>query len=175
MPKNKLRQAIFEKRKSLSLEEASERSRIIIEKLKKDEDYINSKIVMFYVSKNNEVHTHDLIKEALKEKKVIVPKVADRGILCCELSEFEKMDFGCYGILEPTDEILCNTDDIDLIIVPGIVFDNSGHRVGYGKGYYDNLLKKARCKKIGLAYDFQVIEKIPKDEWDEKMDKVITD
>jgi 5-formyltetrahydrofolate cyclo-ligase len=175
MIKEILRKQVLSKRESMTLEEAERRSKIIIEKLKEDKDYMKAKTVMFYVSKGREVMTHEIIKEAMKEKKVIAPKVASRGLLCCELSDFSKMNFSCYGVLEPTNEILCDLKDIDLIIVPGTSFDRNGHRIGYGKGYYDGLLKSIKAKKIGLAYDFQIIEKIPIDEWDVKVDKVITD
>jgi 5-formyltetrahydrofolate cyclo-ligase len=135
---------------------------------------------MFYVSKGNEVHTHSIIKEELAKKKgdkkkIIVPKVHDKGILCCKLDDFDKMSFGCYEVLEPTNEIICDISGVDVIIVPGIVFDKRKHRIGYGKGYYDDLLRSTNAKKIALAYDFQIVDSIPNDEWDEKMDKVISD
>lgn len=173
--KQKLRKQLLEKRNSLSNEEAETKSRIIIEKLKKDKDYIKAKTIMFYVSKGKEVRTHEIIKEALKNKKIIVPKVHGKDLLCCELKDFDKMEYSCYGILEPAEEVTCNMSKIELIIVPGIAFDKRGHRIGYGKGYYDDLLKKTKCPKIGLAYDFQIIDKIPVDEWDIKVDKVISD
>ena len=173
--KRKLRKEILEKRNGLSFEDAEIKSNIILEKLKKDKDYIKAKTVMFYVSKGREVQTHGIIKEAMKTKKIIVPKVTDKGLICCELKDFDNMEFSCYGVMEPKDEITCDVSNIDLIIVPGIAFDKRGHRIGYGMGYYDNLLKNAKCKKIALAYDFQLIEKIPNDEWDIELDKVISD
>ena len=106
---------------------------------------------------------------------MIVPKVTDKGLICCELKDFNHMKYSCYNILEPDGSITCDIKDIDIIIVPGIAFDRSRHRIGYGKSYYDRLLKDAKCKKIGLAYDFQIVEKIPKDKWDISLDIVITD
>jgi len=173
--KDKIRKLFLQKRNSLSIEDVEEKSRKIISKLKKDKDYIKAKTVMFYVSKEKEVNTQEIIKEALKEKKVIVPKVIGKGIVCCELKEFDKMEFSCLGILEPKEVIKCDVSKIDLIIVPAVAFDKSSHRIGYGKGYYDELLKHAKAKKLGLAYDFQIVDKIPADEWDVKVDKVITD
>lgn len=175
MPKNKLRKQILEKRNSLSTEEVESRSKIIIEKLKQEKDYKKAKTVMFYVSKGNEVQTHDIIKEAIKTKKIIVPKVTDKGLICCEITDFDNMKYSCLGVLEPKGEMVCDISKIDLIIVPGIAFDKRCHRIGYGKGFYDSLLKNAKCKKIGLAYNFQIVDKIPVDEWDERVDKVISD
>ncbi|MBD3163874.1 5-formyltetrahydrofolate cyclo-ligase [Candidatus Woesearchaeota archaeon] len=174
--KAKLRKAILDRRKSISQDEAEEKSRIIIRKLKQQHAYKEAGTIMFYISKGNEVSTLDIIREELekKEKKIIVPKVHGKGLLCCTLSDMDKMEYSCYGILEPEDEIICGLSDINLIIVPGIAFDSKGHRIGYGMGYYDSLLKKAASPKIALAYDFQLVEKIPADEWDIKVDKVIT-
>ena len=174
LEKKKLREDILEKLHNISKEEKGKKVRALKEKLFSLEEFKKAECVMFYVSKGNEVHTHELIKEALKEKKVIVPKVSDKGILCCELNDFNKMHFDCYGILEPDDTITCDPSEIDLIIVPAIVFDKRGYRIGHGNGYYDSILNKTRGKKIGLAYDFQIVDKIPEDEWDIKVDKVVT-
>ena len=65
--------------------------------------------------------------------------------------------------------------EIDLIIVPGIVFDLRGFRIGYGEGYYDRLLKSAGVPKIGLAYEFQMRDKLPKESHDVCVDKIITE
>jgi 5-formyltetrahydrofolate cyclo-ligase len=175
MPKQKIRKEMLEKREALSIEEAERKSRIIIEKLKNDKDYIRAERVMFYMSRGKEVMTEDIIKDAFKSKKVIVPKVTDKGLICCEITDSTKMSYSCFGILEPDKEVTCDVSKLDLVVVPGVAFDKQNHRIGYGKGYYDSLLKHAKCRKIGLAYDFQIVEKIPADEWDEKLDKVISD
>ena len=173
--KNKLRKEILEKRNGLSFDITEQKSNQIIDKLRQDTDFIVAKTIMFYVSKGKEVHTHNLIKEVMKDKKILVPKVTDKGLLCCELPDFDKMDFSCFGVLEPTDDMTCDVSEIDLIIVPGVAFDKRGHRIGYGMGYYDKLLKNAKCPKIGLAYNFQLVERIPNDEWDVSVDRVISD
>jgi 5-formyltetrahydrofolate cyclo-ligase len=60
-------------------------------------------------------------------------------------------------------------------LVPGTAFDSSGHRIGYGKGYYDRLLKKTTSSKIGIAYDFQIVKKVPAENHDIKMTQIVTD
>ena len=82
------------------------------------------------------------------------------------------------GILEPLREKkTVNTDEIDLVIVPGLAFDKSGNRLGHGKGYYDRYLE--RCGEnvffIGIAYDFQVLDTIPADAHDIKMNMIVTE
>ena len=68
-------------------------------------------------------------------------------------------------------------EDIDLVIVPGIAFDRSGERIGYGMGFYDRFLKKIRkdTSSIGLAYEFQIVDDIPSEETDVKVNKIITE
>ena len=74
------------------------------------------------------------------------------------------LEIGSYGILEPkADKVKeISIDEISLIIVPGVGFDESGYRIGHGKGYYDNLLRKSKnASHIGLAFEVQIINKIP--------------
>ena len=68
-----------------------------------------------------------------------------------------------------------SVSDIDLIIVPGIAFDERCNRCGFGKGYYDRLLSESKAVKIGLCYDFQVVDELECDEYDIAMDMVITE
>ena len=81
------------------------------------------------------------------------------------------------GILEPIDDSIVIKKDIDLIIVPGAVFDKDFNRIGYGGGYYDRYLEDIAYKnnKVVLAYDFQIVDKIEKEEHDVKVDIIITD
>jgi 5-formyltetrahydrofolate cyclo-ligase len=67
-------------------------------------------------------------------------------------------------------------ESIDLIIVPGVVFDRNGNRIGHGMGYYDRLLKKSHnIPRIGLAFEFQIVKKIEAEEHDERIDMIITE
>jgi len=83
---------------------------------------------------------------------------------------------GAFGILEPTDGATeIPISKLDMILVPGIVFDREGYRIGYGHGYYDRILNGAQAKCVGLAYSFQVISHVPHDASDARMDVIITD
>ena len=81
---------------------------------------------------------------------------------------------GAYKIMEPTGEVFDNYTDIDLAVIPGVAFDKDGNRMGRGKGYYDRLLPKlGNTYKIGICLPFQLVEKIPTDEHDVRMDEVL--
>jgi len=164
------------KRNRLSKEEIISKSSVIKEKLFNSEDYKNAKVVMFYVSFGSEVDTFDMMKKALKDKKVCVPAVKGDKIVASLIKDFKELDKkGKYGILEPSKIKEIDKKDIDLVIVPGVVFDKRNHRIGYGKGYYDKFLKDFKGKKVGLAFKMQILEFIPNHDWDVRLDKVISE
>jgi len=175
--KNQLKESILEKRNSLSKEEILEKSNKIKNNLFNLDSYKKSKAIMFFVSINSEVNTHDMIKEALNNKTIVVPKVAHHEIEPSVIIDFDNLvPSGKFGILEPIETMKIAYKNIDLILVPGIAFDKEGHRIGYGFGYYDKFLKKVpKAIKIGLCFDFQVVEKIPREMHDMPVDMIVTD
>lgn len=181
--KRTLKQEIFEKRKSLTKQDVNEKSLKIKENLFSLEEFKKAKNIMFYVSFNDEAGTREAIKELLakKEKTIIVPYVVgDNPILqLSELKNFDWLEVKTFGILEPKELYIreFNYEKLDLVIVPGIVFGRNGYRIGYGHGYYDRFLKKLgkNVKKIGLSFELQVVDEIPKEEHDVPVDYVITE
>ena len=174
--KNQLKDSILEKRNSLSEAEIIEKSKKIEDNLFNLEQYKKSKTVMFFVSFNSEVNTHDMIKKALKNKTIIVPKVEHHEIEPSVIIDFDNLIPARFGILEPIEIMKIVYKNIDMVLVPGIVFDKEGHRIGYGFGYYDRFLRKVtKAKKIGLAFDFQVVDKIPKESHDVPVDMIVTE
>jgi 5-formyltetrahydrofolate cyclo-ligase len=168
------RRVILKKRNRLSKKDIIEKSKIIKEKLFSSKEYKKAKTIMFYVSFGSEVDTINMIKESLN-KTVCVPVVKDDKIIPSIIKEVKELNKkNKYKIPEPSKIRKIKKQDIDLVIVPGIVFDKQNHRIGYGKGYYDAFLKKLKAKKIGLAFSLQILEIIPKDEWDIKLDKIIS-
>jgi len=175
--KNQLKESILEKRNSLSKEDILEKSNQIKNNLFNLKHYKNSKTIMFFVSINSEINTHDMIRESLKNKTIIVPKVEHHEIEPSVIIDFDNLvPSGKFGIFEPIEAMKVAYKNIDLILVPGIVFDNLGYRIGYGYGYYDKFLKKVpKALKIGLAYDCQVVEKIPNEMHDIPVDIIVTE
>jgi 5-formyltetrahydrofolate cyclo-ligase len=181
--KNKIRQEILEKRKLLSDEMISLKSKKIFHSLKTLPLYKNAKNVMVYIDFRNEVKTNLIIEDLLRSNKnvilpISVPKTKEM-ILSKLLDPKEELTKGTYGILEPKKEYIrkVNTDILDLIIVPGVVFDREGYRIGYGGGYYDRFLDKLSkdIPSIGLAFDLQIIHQVPNDSFDCPVDFVITE
>ena len=144
--KQTLKAEVYEKRDSLSKEEIKEKSSKIKDKLYSLIEFNRAKNIMFYVSFKSEVDTQEIIKELLKikEKKVLVPYVIedDLRLHVSELKDFNELEPKTFGILSPKEPYTreFNPDKVDIVIVPGIAFDRTGHRIGYGYGYYDRFL-----------------------------------
>ena len=180
--KQKLKDEIFKKRKTLSKSEIKEKSTIIRKKLNSMPEFKKSKNILTYVSFNNEVDTINIIKDLLikNEKNVLVPYV-DKGklIQISKINSFDDLEPKIFGILEPKKNKIkkIEINKLDLVIVPGIAFDKNGHRIGYGYGYYDKFLGKLNKNaiKIGLCFEFQIVDKIPQEKHDVPMDFIVTE
>lgn len=179
--KRQLRSEIESLKSSLSLEKRREYDKNIYETVMKSQFYKNSSIIFIFVSYNNEVDTHSIIKKAIEDGKIIcVPKIISKkdGMKAVRIGDFNDLYPGAYGILEPLD--FSNTiepSNIDTIFLPGVAFDLSGGRVGYGGGFYDRFLKNAadNTNKIALSYSFQLMDSVPMEKEDERIDGIITE
>ena len=165
---------------SLGEGELRRRSESVSRRLLTLPEYAGARSVMIYVSKRGEVYTHDLIRRALADgKKVAAPKAipAARALVLGPIEDFDDdLKRGGYGVLEPSRSGV-DISSIDLFVVPGIAFDRSGNRLGSGWGYFDRLLGKLRAgsTKVGLAFDYQVVEKLEKEDHDVAVDVILSE
>lgn len=181
--KEALRKKMKTKIESQKGSERRQRSRVVHKKLFLNKDFLKSKCVMLYVSKGTkEVETGPIIKQALTMgKKVVLPVtlVKDRDIKPIYLRDIKKLKKGPYGIYEPkgpSNKKPAELEDIGLVIVPGVAFDKNNNRIGHGKGYYDNFLRRLPKgkSKIGLGFRFQLLDKVPATKRDIPLTSVIT-
>jgi 5-formyltetrahydrofolate cyclo-ligase len=179
--KTEILSRILKKRRCLTAAEIMEKSKQIKRRLFELKEYEEAKTILFYVSYGNEVSTHEMIKDSLAiGKRVVVPKVNEKDHSLCLslLSKWEDLVICSYNILEPRLECIkeISLESIDLMILPGVVFDSQGNRIGHGFGYYDRLLKNKRKENIlALAFECQIVEKIPAEEHDIRVAKIITE
>ena len=179
--KSELRKSILANRNNQSKQEIKEKSSLIKKRLFQIEEYQHAHTVLFYVSFGSEVDTHEMITQSINQRKqVIIPKTdtKNNNLFLYEYTSIHDLRPGTYGVLEPYSNlsncISCN--EVELVIVPGVVFDVKGNRIGYGKGYYDSLLSTMKLiKKIGLAFELQIIDEIPAEKHDIKLDSIITE
>ena len=135
--------------------------------------------VACYVSVNNEVDTKTLIRATLREgKRVGVPIARQDGVMDFQaIAGLKGLRTAHYGLREPVPNpnAILPPHTIDSILIPGIAFDRYGHRIGSGKGYYDRFLTRTKAVRIGLAYAFQIIDRVPAEPHDVKMDFIVTE
>lgn len=180
--KHKIRHRIKEKIKAYSELEKSQKSDIIKNKLFNEGVFKKANIVMFYVSLKDEVNTLTMIDEAVETgKRVCVPVIIkeDKRLIAGEIKDRKKdLEKQHFGIYQPKAGKVKEVplEDIDLVVVPGVAFDTENMRLGRGHGYYDRFLcsLSASTRTIGLAFDFQVVENLPKDSHDIPVWKTIT-
>jgi 5-formyltetrahydrofolate cyclo-ligase len=145
-------------------------------------EFKKAKTVMFYVSLDWEVGTELMIKAALRAKKqIVVPLVhrAKKTLLPVRIHDPNRdLAEGSYGILEPRPDLIepFDVEKIDLVLVPGLAFDPDGFRLGRGAGYYDRFLKTLppRTLKVGVAFDFQIVDQVPRQAWDQPVHVLVT-
>lgn len=173
MDKKELRSTIKLLKKQHTKEQLLEQSEVILSKLEQHPDFQKARIVMIYSALPDEVQTQAFLEKWRHKKKIILPTVVGDDIIPVELAESTGFAVGDFNILEPQNEPY--TGDYDLIVVPGVAFDRNGNRIGRGRGYYDRFLcKHLNIKRIGICFDFQLVDKVPTEPNDIKMDEVIT-
>ena len=178
--KEKLRKEMLEKREYHHSTGGHRHCIEIMDQFLHMPEFNDAKCVLLYASKGSEVHTDGIIESALSLKKRValpVTKKDEKRLALYELKNTAELAPGAFGILEPMQlpgrEV--KPEDVDLVVVPGVSFDRRGHRIGYGMGYYDSLLKQMHCRKIGLAYGLQIVEHIPNEPHDVAVDMIVTE
>ena len=134
--------------------------------------------VMVYISAFKEPDTYGIIDKLRNLGIRIAVPVSDTDtctITPSVLTSVHDMQKGAYGIYEPRIVIPISPEEIDAVLIPGVAFGISGERLGFGKGYYDRFLAEFHGLKIGICYDFQVMDNLPVDKHDVKMDLIITE
>lgn len=175
MDKKQLRKQIRERKKEFSLSEKIKLSEPIFEKIEKEELFKKAKVVLLYYSMDDEVYTHDFVEKHYKTKTILLPCVDGDDLILRQYLGIESMKAGeQFGILEPVGKEFNDLEKIDLMIIPGVAFDKEKNRLGRGRGFYDRLLKTVNATKIGVCFDFQVVEQVPTEDFDVKMDVVIS-
>ena len=156
-----------------SKEQLLEQSELILAKLEQHPDFIKAERVMLYSALPDEVQTQAFLERWHLRKTIILPTVVGDDIIPVAYGKDTDFAVGDFNILEPQNEPY--TGDFDLIVVPGVAFDRQGNRLGRGKGYYDRFLcHHLDVKRIGICFDFQLVDEVPAEPFDIRMDEVIT-
>ncbi len=172
--KTALRFALLSQRNSLSTEKAESWSRSIQARLLETPLYRSARAIALYSSLQNEVATEQIRDHSLRNgKRVVYPRLLPkRSLEFVEIESATEFVRGKSGIAEPIGDKGLSHGEVDLLlIVPGVAFDAKGNRLGRGQAWYDHVIRQwgPRATPVGLAYEFQVIDHVPVDSWDEKV------
>ena len=142
--------------------------------------FSKAKTILCYFARGSEVPTKNIILELLNsDKKVALPRTDTQvnTITPHLITSLDDLEPSCFGLLEPKAGCeLCNLSQIDVVLVPAVVFDLRGHRLGYGLGFYDRFLPKLKCETIGLAYDDAVsTQNLPNQSYDVPVAHIVTE
>ena len=179
MPKRTLRKQVLAQRRLLSHADWRASSDRAQRHLLSLEEFATAECIALYAPAHHEPDTGTILEIAMAAgKRVLYPVVCGDEMVLRQVKGITCLRRGCFGILEPSEGPDHQADEADMIVVPGVVFDLSGHRIGYGKGYYDRFLQHPgrRAHLVGLCHDFQVIDgALPADLHDIQMEILVTD
>lgn len=176
MPKRSIRDELLARRHHLAVDTCLSRSLAAQRRLLSTREFAAAAVVALYSPVRNEVFTEEIFTVARSSGKTVAyPRV--RGLLLefVEVTERQELVAGAFGILEPGGTQVVPLAALELIVVPGVAFDLAGHRLGYGKGYYDRYLHERKGQLVGLCFDFQLVEWLPAEAHDVRMNMVVTE
>ena len=174
---------MLKRRRLESSEEIERKSYRVREKLLTFDLFLKGRGILFYLALEDEVQTRPMIEAALgMGKRISVPLIdeEEREIVPSILKDPDKeLTPGPWGILEPKREFYHPQplEEIDLVIVPGVAFDEAGNRLGFGRGFYDKFLRRLpeRVSFVALAFELQVVKSLPSRSHDVAVDYIITE
>jgi len=176
--KQELRRFFKKSRSAKSGDEVRINSGKITKRLLNLKEVFDKKNILIYLSIDKEVETEGIINGLLKKgTNIFVPFYSKKhnGWDLCEFQNWHELEKGPLGILQPKNPRVTSVDIVDLAILPGLAFSKDGVRLGYGRGVFDKLLFRSKALKVGLAYDFQVVDKLPWEKHDLVMNIVVTE
>jgi len=175
MNKAELRAAIRVRKRQMTESEIEEKSEILRSLFTNTDAYRNAKSLYGYMSYNQEVRTLPILEQALRDgKRVAIPKCYGAEMRFIFMDDLSRVAKSSSGIPEPIADGPIADDPAALVLMPGMAFDRDGRRIGYGGGYYDKFLAaEPNHPAIALCYDFQVVDRLPTEEFDIPVDLVL--
>lgn len=173
--KKDIRLDIKKQKQLLSSDELHEKSSEIISVVELLGVFQDAKNIFIYHAMPDEVQTLALIQKWLPHKRFFTPVIQDTNLTFRQYTNNTVFTKSQFGILEPNGEDFTDYNLIDLVIVPGVAFDRKKNRLGYGKGFYDRFLPSIKAPKMGICFDFQLIDSVPTDKYDVAMNYIVSE
>lgn len=173
MEKSDIRRKINSMRRMLSEEEKALAAEDVFSRLEQTAAFLMADKILMYHSLPDELSTHAFLRKWAGRKHFFLPRVNGVNLELLPYDE-SRLELGSFHIEEPVGNDLIDPEEIELMIIPAVAYDRCGNRLGRGKGFYDRMLGSARATKIGVGYEFQLIDAIPVEPHDIPVDMVIT-
>ncbi len=163
----------------ISAEEREHLDNKVLEQLVTYQPYLNAGTIGLTVAMKHEINTTKIIERAWNDgKKVAVPKChpESKQMIFHYLTNWNQLETVYFGLKEPKEEEtpVCPNREIDLLLVPGLIFDRKGFRIGFGGGYYDRYLQEYSNETVSLAYEIQLVEAVPVESFDIPVQTIIS-
>jgi 5-formyltetrahydrofolate cyclo-ligase len=176
--KRALRRAVLLERDALPASDRVARSEAIAERLLGLDEAARAATVLAFWSFGSEVHTQPLIERLVdRGRTVALPRIVDGDVVPVAYTPGASLSATAFGAMEPADGRALDVRELDLVVVPGVAFDRSCNRVGYGGGFYDRLLGRTRERTtaVAIAFGLQVVDEVPIGPVDRRVDAVVTE
>lgn len=173
MEKSDIRRKIKTMRQMmLDIEKESAASEVFA-RLEQTAAFLMADKILMYHSLPDELPTHRFLNKWKERKHFYLPRVNGVNLEILPYDE-SRLELGSFHIEEPQGSDTVNADEMELIVVPAVAYDRKCMRLGRGKGFYDRMLATTHATKVGVGYDFQLVDEIPSEPHDVPMDMVIT-
>ncbi|WP_092921375.1 MULTISPECIES: 5-formyltetrahydrofolate cyclo-ligase [Romboutsia] len=181
--KKEFRKKVISDRNNQNYESLCKNSSIITQKILALDCIKKAKNIMLYLDFNNEVKTDELIVKLLSLGKTVSSPITikeEKKLIPSQIIDLKDgVKIGTYGIREPKPECSPEVEvkDIDVVIVPAVAYDKDCYRLGYGGGFYDRFIERLRedAITVGIAFDLQIFDSVPKEDHDAQLDYIITE
>ena len=145
----------------------------VFARLEKTAAFLMADRILMYHSLPDELSTHAFLKKWSDRKHFYLPRVNGVNLEILPYDQ-SRLELGSFHIEEPTGDDVVDPSEIELMVIPAVAYDRRGNRLGRGKGFYDRLLKTTKAAKVGIGYEFQLVDEVPVEPHDQPVDIVIT-
>lgn len=171
--KNEIRRKIKNLRLLMSENSKISAAEEVFNRLEQTAAFMLAERIMMYHSLPDELNTRAFLAKWKNKKKFYLPRVNGVNLEVLPYEE-SRLEIGNFHIEEPTGKEVADPSEIELIVVPAVAYDRKGGRLGRGKGFYDRFLKSSNATKVGVGYEFQLVDELPVEPHDVAMDIIVT-
>lgn len=178
MDKGAIRTIMLQRRSAMLPDQVAQLSHLAQRRLATTDMFAAAQSVALYSPVHNETATSDIFALACCQgKQIFYPRVAGASLHFVRVNRLAQLVAGSFGVLEPAANLKAGRQVPELILIPGIAFDRRGHRLGYGRGFYDRYLAccPERVVRVGFSYSFQLCDVLPVSTHDQALDALVTD